>query len=114
MEWYERLSQLYNLSPFEQDWGICNSNGERVGDFITLFLKHEEEDPWEWEELADLVFESANDAIENGTLTDEQEAQVILIVAEHKEKFPNQLKYWLEFSNEIDYPVKKLISRGNG
>lgn len=113
MEWHERLSQLYKLYPFEQDWGICNANGERVGEFINIFLNHSAEHPWEWEELADLVFESANDAIQEGTLTDEQEAQIIFIVAEHKDKFPNQLAYWLGFSNEVDYPVKKIISKAN-
>ena len=113
MDWHERLSLLYNLYPIEQDWGICNANGDRVGEFIDIFLNHKEEDPWEWEELADLVFQSTNNAIKNGSLTEEQKIQVILIVAEHKDKFPNQLKYWLDFSNEIDYPVKKLINKGN-
>lgn len=109
---YERLSQLYNLSPFEQDWGICNADSARVGEFIRFFLSHEAVDPWEWEELADLVFESANDAIREGLLTDEQEMQIVSIVTEHKDKFPNQLEYWLAFGNESEYPVKKLIQRG--
>ena len=112
MEWFERLAQLYDLIPSQQDMGIVNANGSRLNEYIEVFLNHEVEDVWEWEELADLVLESANEVILDGKLTDIQEKKLINIVIEHKEKFPNQFDYWMNFSNDIDYPIKKIVRLG--
>ena len=113
MEWFERLAKLYNLSPFfDQDWGICNADEERVDEFVDIFLKHEAEDPWEWEELADLVFESANDAIKANKLAGKQEEKIVVLVCENKDKFPEAMKYWLSLDKE-NYPIINLINEGN-
>jgi len=112
---YERLSNLYNLFLFPQDWGICNADSNRVGEFINIFLNHKEENPWEWEELADLVFESANEAILNNKLAIEDEQGIISLVSEHKNKFPKQLDYWIDIgdTDKDRFPVIKLIKKGN-
>ncbi|MBU2705304.1 hypothetical protein KCM76_04890 [Zooshikella marina] len=112
MEWFERLANLYNLMPCEQDMGIANANGDRLDEYIDIFLNHEAKEKWEWEELADLVFESANEIMLEGELTEEQTSRIKLIVLEHKYKYPNQFKYWIDFSNETDYPIKKLVKLG--
>jgi hypothetical protein len=112
MEYFERLGELYNLFPCEQDMGITNANGERLDEYIDIFLNHKVVDKWEWEELADLVFESANDVMLEGELNNEQLERIRLIVIEHKEKYPNQFEYWMNFSNETDYPIKKLVKLG--
>jgi len=113
VEWFERLAQLYDLMPSEQDVGIVNADGNRLDEYLEIFLNHEVEDIWEWEELADLVLESANDVILDGNLTEGQEQKLVNIVVEHKEKFPNQFEYWMNFSNDKDYPIKKIVRLGN-
>ena len=112
MEWFERLADLYNLCPCEQDMGITNANGDRLDEFINIFLTHQAENKWEWEELADLVFESANEVMLEGELSAEQFERIKMIVLEHNNKYPNQFDYWVNFSNEIDYPIKKLVKLG--
>ncbi|WMS88162.1 hypothetical protein [Pleionea litopenaei] len=112
MEWFERLADKYNLFACEQDMGITNANGDRLDEYIDIFLNHQAEDKWEWEELADLVFESANEIMLDGELSIEQTERIKLIVLEHKDKYPNQFKYWINFSNETDYPIKKLVKLG--
>lgn len=112
MDWYERLAELYDLFACEQDMGITNANGDRLDEYINIFLNHEAEDKWEWEELADLVFESANEVMLEGKLTSDQFERIKLIVLEHKNKYPNQFDYWVNFSNEIDYPIKKIVNLG--
>lgn len=111
---YKRLSKLYNLFLFPQDWGICNADSNRVGEFIKIFLNHEAENPWEWEELADLVFESANEAILDERLSIEDEKAIIFLVSEFKNKFQKQLDYWTEIGNtdRDRFPVVKLIEIG--
>ena len=98
--------------PCEQDMGIINANGARLDEYIDIFLNHQAEDEWEWEELADLVFESANEVMLHGGLTDKQISHIKLIVLEHKDKYPNQFGYWIDFSNENDYPIKNLVKIG--
>lgn len=111
-DWAERLASLYRLVPCEQDMGITNANGERLDEFIHIFLNHEAQSEWEWEELADMVLESANEVMLEGKLTSKQYELIRLIVVDHKAKFPNQFSYWLNFCNETDYPVKKIVRIG--
>lgn len=103
---------MYGLSCIEQDIGICSADPARLDEFIAIFFKHKEEDPWEWEELADLVFESANRVILGKGLRDQQEDKIVLLVFEHKDKFPNALDNWLKLSRE-KYPIIELIESGN-
>ncbi len=112
MEYFERLSDLYGLACIEQDMGICSANGDRLDEFIEIFISHIEEDPWEWEELAELVFESANDVILSKGLNETQENNIVQLVVDHKDKFPVALSYWLGL-NVKEYPIKKLIESGN-
>ena len=112
MDWSKRLSNLYNLNEFHQDWGICNADNSRVSEFIKIFLNHEAVDPWEWEELADLVFESANGLMREGKLTKDQEKALIDIVLNHRHKFPEQFEYWLEYGDYESSPIKRIIERG--
>lgn len=112
MEWFERLAELYNLCPCEQDMGITNANGDRLDEYIDIFLNHHAQNSWEWEELADLVFESANEVMLFGELSESQYERVKNIVLEHKSKYPNQFEYWVNFGNETDYPITKLIKLG--
>jgi hypothetical protein len=112
MEYFERLSDMYGLACLEQDMGICSADGNRLDEFISIFLKHEAIDPWEYEELADLVFESANEVITTKGLRREQEDLIVLLVCEHKEKFPQAMKYWLGLKKQ-DYPIIRLVEAGN-
>lgn len=112
MEYFERLSDLYGLACVEQDMGICSADGSRLDEFIEIFLNHEVVDPWEFEELADLVFESANEVITSKGLNKEQSNKIVLLVVEHKEKFPEAMKYWLGLKIK-DYPIIELIEAGN-
>ena len=79
---------------------------------MEIFLNHQVEDLWEWEELADLVLESANDVILDGKLTEDQKQKLVSIVIDHKDKFPNQFEYWMNVSNDKDYPIKKIVKLG--
>ena len=91
--WKQRLAGLYNLYPYEQDFGILNANGDHLDEYIDIFLGHQALNEWEWEELADLVFESANEVMLEGELSPEQLKRIKLILVEHKEKYPHEYDY---------------------
>ena len=112
MEYFERLSTLYGLACIEQDMGICSADPKRLDEFIEIFFRHIADDPWEWEELADLVFASANEVMLSSELTDEQKNKIVLLVFDHKSKITNSLEYWLGLDEER-YPIIGLIKSGS-
>ena len=112
MEYFERLSDLYGLACISQDMGIASADPDRLDEFFEIFADHVAVDPWEWEELADLVFESANLLIQRDGLNDSQKVRIVEIVFDHKDKFPNAMKYWLALE-KCDYPIIEFIESGN-
>lgn len=111
MNWEKKLSQDLGLMETGQDFGIINANGRRLSEFIKYFNTNTAIDPWEWEELADLIFESANDAILEKYITQEQIDDVLNILKFHRKKFPNKFEYWQNLKNERQYPITVFVKQ---
>ncbi len=111
MDWEEKLASELGLMKTGQDFGIVNANGKRLAEFILYFKNNKAVDPWEWEELLDLILESANEAIIDGYISNDQIESIKDILLNENEKFPNQLEYWSEFGNEEGaYPIVEMVN----
>lgn len=111
MNWEDKLEANLDLNVTGQDFGIINADGKKLSLFLDYFENNEAIDPWEWEELLDLILESANDAIKAQYITYEELDRIRSMLLTHKEKFPIQLDYWSHFDNsEGCYPVVDFVN----
>ena len=110
MNWEEKLSKDLGLIATGQDFGIINADGKRLKEFIKYFKKNVAIDPWEWEELADLILESANEAILEEYITEGEIDEISYILRFHRHKFPQSWEYWIKIENEQDYPIVSIIN----
>ena len=107
--WLIRLSKALNLNEsFDQDWGICNADANRAFEFIEFFESHTVIDSWEYEELAELIFESVNDLIIDGRFTLADKSKLMQFIGAHKSKFPDVIDYWSRLDTD-GFPVSKNI-----
>lgn len=109
MSWIEKVSKQLDLTPVLIDWGICNANPVRLEEFITFCMQHSPNESMEYEELADLVLESAAKSIENGTFSMARKKLVVDFIREKSDLFPIQLNYWLTFESEEICPILPVI-----
>jgi hypothetical protein len=111
-DWLERLSKQLSLIPHSQDWGICNADASRLEEFLDFYDSHIPEDPFELEDLAELILQSAEDAINSGDLEPALRVRLIKFIADHGQDFPDTLEYWSELEDE-DWRVPALIREAN-
>ena len=111
--WLERLSTQLSLIPFSQDWGICNANADRLEEFLDFYDSHVPEDPYELEVLAELILQSAEDALGSGELEKSLRDRLVKFIADHGQDFPDTLEYWSELEH-ADWQVPELIHEAQG
>jgi hypothetical protein len=107
-DWLERLSKQLSLTPYPQDWGIANADAGRLEEFWDFYHSHVPEDPFELEELADLILQSAEDAMIAAEFDPAIRLRLIKFVADHGQDFPDALEYWSALEDE-DWQVPALI-----
>ena len=111
--WLERLSTQLSLIPFSQDWGICNADAGRLEEFLDFYDSHVPEDPYELEVLAELILQSAEDALNTGEFEKSLRDRLIKFIADHGQDFPDTLEYWSELE-QADWQVPGLIHEAQG
>jgi hypothetical protein len=113
LDWLERLSTQLSLVPHSQDWGICNADASRLDEFLAFYDSHHPDDPYELELLAELILQSAEDAIGTGELEKPMRFRLIKFIADHGQDFPDTLEYWSELE-EDDWQISGLIRETQG
>jgi hypothetical protein len=108
LNWLERLSTQLSLFPHSQDWGICNADANRLEEFLDFYGSHIPEDPYELELLAELILQSAEDAMVAGKIEIPLRLRLIKFIADHGQDFPDTLEYWSELE-EDDWFLPVLI-----
>jgi hypothetical protein len=108
--WIKKLSTALGLDEgFQQDWGICNADPNRVAEFIQFCGLNDVDDPWEPEALAELIFESMNDALQNSTASPSLLEKFRTFVRSNANTFPQTLDYWSRLAGNEEFPVAKII-----
>jgi hypothetical protein len=69
MDEVTRIASALGLPDTGQDWGFEHSDAARLREFVEFAAALKPENDWELEALADLIVQSAEEAIESGLLT---------------------------------------------
>ena len=97
------LNQDLNLQYEEQDWGIVNSNGARLEEFIRYFENHPGLVSTAQFELGDLILASANEV-----LTEDASAALPLLkpfLESQAETFVVHMDYWMGLEGRDEFPL---------
>jgi hypothetical protein len=109
MNWQKKLNEALGLKIEGQDWGIENADPMRVHEFIAFFEGNIISDPWEPEALAELIFQSAQEAFEKNLLSLQDQRSLLSFYAKHRLKFQFTEKYWLSL-NQSEWKIAQLLS----
>jgi hypothetical protein len=119
----ELLSKQLGLIPYSQDWGIANADASRLDGFLDFYDSHIPDDSFELEVLAELIFQSAEEAIAIGGLESVDVGRLASFIRKNQSSFPQTLEYWrnLESGNWrlptliretlFEMPIRKKIRR---
>ncbi len=109
MNWQKKLNKSLGLNIEGQDWGIENSDPKRVKEFVAFFEKNKVSDPCEPEALAELIFQSAQEAFENHLLCIKDQRLLLAFYTKHRSKFPLAEEYWLSL-NKSEWIITRLLT----
>jgi hypothetical protein len=88
------LAQALDLPEDGQDWGVEHADPSRLLEFIGYAMAFVPTDPWQSEELADLIFQSTEEAHDADMLTKDSERALLEYVRMKHIQFPERLRYW--------------------
>ena len=109
--WLKKLSRDLSLEPYDQDWGICNSDSSRLGEFLEYYRINQVQHPWEPEALAELIFQSAEDAVHAGELSKTLQSELIEFISNNSEQFPLTAAYWADLEQDEWFVPRLLVGR---
>jgi hypothetical protein len=93
--WTARLSEQLSLEPYDEHWGIANSDADRLEEFLAFYESHLPIEPIELEELADLILQSAEDAFDDENPSNrDRMVLVALFVQAHHLEFPGVINFY--------------------
>jgi hypothetical protein len=109
----EKISQDLGLKYESQDWGIINANYKRVKDFINYYQKFNHPIYLKYD-LLELIIASFNDY----ELSEFKDKKIEMIFCNFLKKVCteinlntyNPFQYWIDITNEREFPVGKRIS----
>jgi hypothetical protein len=107
-DFLELVSKQLGLVPYPQDWGIANADPSRLEEFLAFYDAYVAEDSFELEALAELILQSAEDAMVADELEKPMRLRLLKFIADHGQDFPDTLEYWSELE-EDDWQVPGLI-----
>jgi hypothetical protein len=112
MSWQRKLNTALNLQSDGQDWGIENSDPNRVMDFLAFYESHKPAHSCECEALADLILQSSQEAIEARHLSDEQQKSVVSFFTKYRAEFPLAAAHWLSL-NQTEWAISELLNHAS-
>ena len=80
---------------------------------MDFYDSHVPEDPYELEVLAELILQSAEDALRGDDLEKSLRDRLVGFIADHGQDFPDTLGYWSELE-QGDWQIPGLIHKAQG
>jgi len=107
--WLEKISASLGLDSTCQDWGVENSDSERLQEFMLFFESHIPLHSWAFEELGELILQSANDKMESGEFSEIELGEFRQFLLKNHQKFPEVTQLWVGLSEDPDFPVAGIL-----
>ncbi len=104
------LSDRLGLPYEPQDWGICNANADRTGEFIQVCSTEELTPPQQYA-MGELVLASMNDALVDGVADAELVGQFKAFLTSDLYGLARQIRYWASLTNVDEFPLAGLLER---
>jgi len=105
----ERIAQALGLPDSGQDWGIEHSDSSRLLEFVEFAEALQPKNSWEMEAMAELVLQSAEEAMESGSMTEAVRQRVVGFLHVHGGAFPLALAHWSAFDHSDGWLSKSLL-----
>ncbi len=90
----ERIAKALGLPDSGQDWGIEHADAARLLEFVEFAEALNPENAWEMEAMAELVLQSAEEAMESGSMSEALRQRVVGFLRAHGSAFPLTLAQW--------------------
>lgn len=110
VDWLKKLSTDLGLEEYQQDWGICNSDPNRIQEFIRYFENNIVEHPYEPEALAELILQSYEELEETGPEIEKDFGLIVKFIEDHGAEFPMTLNYWRKLDGE-EWQLPSLLNK---
>ena len=102
------LAEALGLPASGQSWGIEHSDSSRLGEFLEFATSRQPAHPYEFELLAELIFQSVEEARESNVLTGELRDAFLDFVRTRKELVPQTFQHWRS-NPDSDWCVPALL-----
>jgi hypothetical protein len=109
-----RISELLSLSADCQDWGIENSDGSRLVEFIEFAENLVPENTWELEGVIELVMESFEDVSEGQQVNTALRDRMVQLVRARGSDFPVTLAHWRSHYSSVNWRFMSIIHEALG
>jgi len=104
------LSERLGLRFQTQDWGILNSDPDRLEEFVR-FYETTDLAPTQRYELGDLVLASANDALVKQELDENRLQELAAFIARNRASLQTRIDYWAGLAGDSEFPIAGALKR---
>lgn len=102
------LTDRLGLTYHRQDWGICNADAGRVGEFMQ-FCRIEGLTPPQQYALGELVLASMNEALVGGIADEKLIAEFHAFLTLGLHGLASQVRYWASLTDEEEFPLAGIL-----
>jgi hypothetical protein len=104
----QELSDRLGLVYSSQDWGICNADGGRVGEFIRLCRTGSLTAPQQYA-MGELVLASMNEALAGGAANAELISKFKAFLEMGLHGLAPQIRYWASLTDHEEFPLAGFL-----
>jgi hypothetical protein len=104
-----KISSDLNLQYEVQDWGVINSSGHRLLEFINYLNNHTFPDFVQCE-LLELIIASFNDSLIENICNKNDIDSFQEVIIKHEASCISVINYWKKIYNEEDFPAGGFLS----
>ena len=105
----ERIAKALGLPDSGQDWGIEHADSARLQEFLDFAGALNPENDWEMEAMAELVLQSAEEAMESGSMSEVLRQRVVGFLRVHGTAFPLALAKWSAYPEDDGWHSRSLL-----
>ena len=106
----QELSDRLGLVHYQQDWGICNADAGRVGEFIQVGRSGGLTPPQQYA-MVELVLASMNEALADGADRAELVSDFNGFLTLGLHGLEPQIRYWASLPDGEEFPLAGLLGR---
>ena len=104
------LTARLGVAYHRQDWGICNADANRVGEFIRVCQTGKLTPPQQYA-MGELVLASMNDALVEGAADAELISEFEAFLKLRLHGLAPQIRYWSSLTDAEEFPLSGLLGR---